>query len=113
MKNIIEYIIESRNDDILKDLWRDINWNNKQVRKDLDAIGVGEALYKEKDEIIYFEDSSKVVRRDPEYWVEKLPNSFMNLFNSYVKRVKKEGLGELWMDAHENTRYYITIGIDK
>lgn len=113
MKHLTEYILESRTGDILRELWRDINWGDKQVRKDLNNIGIGDAMYKEKSEIIYFEDSSKFVRRDQEYWVEKLPQSFINLFNKYAKKVEKEGLGELWMDAHENTNYYITVGIDK
>ena len=113
MKNITEYILESRNGDILRDFWKDINWNNKQVRKDLDSIGIGDALYKEKDELIYFEDSSKLVRSNREYWVENLPQSFMDLYHSYVKRVEKEGKGEMWMDAHGNTGYCITIGIDE
>lgn len=108
-----QYILESRTGDTLRELWRNINWGDKQVRKDLNNIGIGDAMYKEKSEIIYFEDSSKFVRRDREYWVEKLPQSFINLFNKYAKKVEKEGLGELWMEAHENTNYYITIGIDK
>lgn len=91
--------------------YNEINWGDKKVRKDLDNLGF-DALYNEKKKVIVLDNSSKFVKMHPDYWVEKLPESFMVLFNKYQKEIESEG-GEIWMDAHRDTGYNIMIGVEE